>query len=127
MATYTGIVGALVVSGQTLSGADKEGMEATITIGKERGKFNAIGTDVSQHTTGMKTCDGTVRRKWVSGDTLFQSLMDGNTEFEVTIEISGQGQSITASGCVANSIVRRVAPGTEVMTEEMSFTGRDWY
>jgi len=103
--------------------------EATIVIGKERGKYNALGTDVSENTTGMKTVTGTIRKRWASGDTTFQALIDAAEECTITIEINatGSGDSITASGCLLETISRRTAPGTEVMMEEIPFTGRDWY
>lgn len=126
MAVYTGIVGSITVSGVVLSGS-KGTSECTVVIGKQRGKFDAVGTDVSEHTRGMKEVSGTLRRKWVSGEALFQDLMDDDSnEFEVTLQISGQ-TSISASGCVAETITRRVAPGTDVIMEELPFTGRDWY
>jgi len=129
MAVYTGTLGEITVSGTVISGSAGTGSECTVVIGRERGKFNKVGTNVSEHTNGMKTVEGTVTRKWISGDTLFQSLIDlaDGTEFNVKVEISGQATSITASGCVANTVTRRVAPGTEVMLETMPFVGRDWF
>ena len=126
MAVYTGIVGSITVSGVVISGS-KGCAECTVVIGKQRGKFDAIGTDVSEHTRGMKEVSGTLRRKWVSGEALFQELLDDDdNEFEVTLQISGQ-TSISASGCVGETITRRAAPGTDVMMEEMPFTAREWY
>jgi len=126
MTVKTGVVGQITVSGTLLSGSESAGAEATVIIGKEMGKFNPVGTDVSEHTAGMKTVEGTIRKKWLSGDTLLQELLDGDIEFEVQIAISGEAD-ITASGCRIGPITRRVAPGTEVMMEEAPFTGRDWY
>ena len=83
MAVYTGTVGSITVSGVVVSGS-KGCAECTVVIGKQRGKFDAIGTDVSEHTSGMKEVSGTLRRKWVSGEDLFQELLDDATnEFEV--------------------------------------------
>jgi hypothetical protein len=127
MTVNTGVVGQITVSGTVLSGTGASGMEASITIGKDREYFLPVGTDVKENVTGMRNVEGTVKRKWISGDTLFQSLLTNDTDFEVTIAISGAGTSITASGCRAGQIVRRVAPGTEVMVEEMTFVGRNWY
>lgn len=126
MTVYTGIVGSITVSGVVISGT-KGCAECTVVIGKQRGKFDAIGTDVSEHTRGMKEVSGTLRRKWVSGEALFQDLIDDDAnEFEVSLQISGQ-VSITASGCVGETITRRIAPGSDVIVEEMPFAGRDWY
>ena len=127
MAVYTGIVGKISVDDVEVSGVSGTATEATIVVGKERGKFNLVGTDVSENTTGMKTVEGTITRKWISGDTTLQDLVDGSTEFTCAIEIDGQGTSITASGCAPNTITRRVAPGTDVMLEVMPFVGRNWY
>jgi len=126
MAVHTGVVSSIVCSGETLSGDDGEAIEGTVIIGKERGKFNRVGTDVSEITTGMKTVEGTLRRAWISGDTLFKDLLDNDSAFEVTIQ-SIAGASITASGCKAGPTTRRVASGTEVSMEEMPFTGVNWY
>ena len=129
MAVHTGIVSSIVCSGETLSGDSGSAVEGTVIIGKERGKFNRVGTDISEITTGMKTVEGTLRRAWISGDALFQSLLDGadgGLTFEVTVQ-SVAGASITASGCKSGPITRRVAPGTEVTMEEMPFTGINWY
>jgi len=129
LVVHTGIVGQMVVSGSTLSGANGSLTEGTLVVGKERGKFNAVGTDVPEHTTGMNDVSGTLKRKWVSGDTLFQDLVDGDIEFEVAISInvSGSGATVTGSGCIGTTVTRRLAPGTEVLMEEMPFVGRDWY
>lgn len=128
MVVYTGRVGKLTVSGvdQTTTGLP---MEATIVIGKERGKYNAIGTDVSEITTGMKVVSGTIRKRWASGDTCLQDLLNGTTEFTVKVEINvaSSGASVTASGCLIETVTRRMAPGTDVMMEEAPFVGRDWY
>jgi len=126
MAVHTGIVSSIVCSGETLSGDSGSAIEGTVIVGKERGKFNRVGTDVSEITTGMKTVEGTLRKAWISGDTLFQDLLDNNSAFEVTIQPIA-GASISASGCKAGPITRRVAPGTEVTMEELPFTGVDWY
>lgn len=125
MSVHTGTVGSITVSGTVISGT-KGCAECTVVIGKQRGKFDAIGTDVSEHTVGMKEVSGTLRRKWISGEALFQDLMDATNEFEISLQISGQ-VSISASGCVGETITRRVAPGTDVIMEEMPFVGRDWY
>ena len=47
----------------------------------------------------------------------------------VVIELwkDGVAVSISASGCKVDTLTRRVAPGTDVMTEEVAFTGRNWY
>jgi len=128
MVVYTGRVGKISVGAADITTSALPS-EATIVIGKERGNYDAIGTDVSSHTTGMKRVTGTIRKRWASGDTTFQTLLDGSTEFNVTIEInaSGSGDSITASGCVIETITRRVAPGTEVLMEEIPFVGLNWY
>jgi hypothetical protein len=103
--------------------------EATIVIGKTRGKYDPLGTDVSANTTGMKTVTGSIRQRWASGDTTLQALIDAEAECEITIEIdvTGSGDSITASGCLLETLTRRAAPGTEVMMIEAPFTGLDWY
>lgn len=127
MAVYTGRVGKLTVSGVDITTTGLPA-EATVVIGKARGKYDAIGTDVSEITTGMKQVSGTIRKRWASGDTTLQGLLDGTAEFDVKIEITaeGSGDSITASGCQLETITRRIAPGTEVMMEEAPFVGRDW-
>ena len=127
MAVLTGKVGKITVSGTVISGEDKTGMEATVNIGRERDRFTPVGTDVYEDLVGMKTVEGTVRKAWVSGDSLFQDLIDGDLTFEVTINSDSSDQSITASGCKVTGVSRRVAPGTEVMVEELTFTGRNWY
>lgn len=126
MVVKTGIVGKITVSGTVISGAGASGAEARIVYGREVGKFNPVGTDVSVHTDGMKKVEGTIRKTWISGDTLMYDLMNNKTEFDVVIEISGEA-SITASGCRMGDITRAIAPGTEVMMEEAPYTGLDWY
>lgn len=128
MVVHTGRVGKISVSGVDVTSTALP-IEATIVIGKTRGKYDAIGTDVSELTTGMKTVTGTLRKRWASGDTTLQTLIDGSTEVEIKVEIdvASSGDSITASGCLLEAITRRVAPGTEVMMEEVPFVGRDWY
>lgn len=123
----TGIVSRITVSGTVISGSELDGVEATVSISKERANFDPVGTDVSQIVTGMKRVEGSVRRAWVSGDSLFQDLLDNDNEFDVKVDSTSSDQSITASGCQAQTITRRVAPGTEVMMEEMPIIGRDWY
>lgn len=128
MAVISGRVGQITVSGVVVSGASGA-MEATVTIGRERAKHNPVGTDVSEHLTGMRTVEGTVRKPWVSGDNLFKGILDNDVEFDVKIEGTGTsgGMNVTASGCLAQTVTRRIAPGTEMLIEEMPFTGRHWY
>lgn len=128
MVVYTGRVGKITVSGADITTTGLPA-EVTIVIGKERGKYNPVGTDVSEITTGMKVISGTIRKRWASGDTTLQGLLDGTAEFEVTaeIDVTGSGASITASGCSIETITRRIAPGTDVIMEEAPFIGRDYY
>lgn len=129
----TGTIAAVSVSGITITGANGELGEATVTIGKQRGKFDPTGTDVSMHTTGMKTVEGTMSKRWVAAAdevntgsaAVFQNLLDGDEEFLVVINPAGGGQA-TVSGCIAGERGLRVAPGTEVVMETLTFTGLDW-
>jgi len=129
----TGTVAAVQVSGITITGSSGELGEATITLGKQRGKFDPVGTNVSMHTTGMKTVEGSITKRWVasanevsSGSAqLIQQLADSDDEFSVTINVTGGGTA-TVSGCIAGDRNIRVAPGTEVMNETLAFTGLDW-
>jgi hypothetical protein len=128
MPVISGKVGKITVSGSVVSGTSGA-MEATVTVGKETAKHNPVGTDVSEHLVGMKTVEGVIRKPWVSGDTLLQDLLNSMNEFAVKIEGTGTygGMNITASGCIPQTITRRLAPGTEMLMEEMPFVGRDWY
>jgi hypothetical protein len=126
MTVITGKVASITVSGGVISGTGKGAMEATVVMGKEHETFLPVGTDVTEVLTGVKTCTGTVRAAWYTGGTTFQALLDGDTAFEVTIQLTGN-VSISASGCKIDTLTRRTAPGTDVMTEEIAFTGRDWY
>ena len=126
----TGTVSSLVVSGVTLTGASGELGEATITLGKQRGKFDPVGTDVSMHTTGMKTVEGSMTKRWTSGavgsaSRVFQEIIDGNDEFSVVMSATSGG-SITVTTCIAGDRTVRTAPGTEVMMETLTFTGVNW-
>ena len=133
--TITGTVGVLSVSGVTLTGANGELGEANLTFGKERGKFNPVGTNVSMHATGMKTVEGTLSKRWVaeadevaSGSaSLYQQLVDdtANTEFDIVVNPTGGG-SVTVTGCLAVNRNTRVAPGTETIIETLTITGTNW-
>jgi len=128
--TLTGIVSTMTVSGQTVTGAGGELGEATVTIGKQRGKFDLVGTNTSMHSTGMKTVEGSITKRWTSGATgtksrIFQELVDGDGEFDVAISVTGGG-SLTAGNCIAGDRSTRVAPGTEVVMETLTFTGLSW-
>jgi len=131
----TGIVMGLQVSGISIAGADGELGEATVTIGKQRGKFDPVGTNVSMHTTGMQTVEGSMSKRWVAaaGEVasgsggLFQALVDGDEEFSIIISgSSANAGKLTVSGCIAGDRGVRSAPGTEVMMETLTFTGLDW-
>lgn len=126
MGVITGKVGRIIVSGDNISGTGEVGMEATITMTQERADFIPVGTAIKERITGMKNCTGTVRAAWVTGGTLFQALMDEDLSFEIEIGLTG-AIAVFASGCKVDSVTKRVAPGTEVMTEEMAFTGTSWY
>lgn len=126
MAVITGKAASIIVSGDTISGSGEVGMEATIDTGMERDKFTPVGTDIAEVLTGGKVVSGSVRAAWTSGGTLFQSLLDADTSFEVSIQKSAQVE-VFASGCKIDNLSRRVAPGTDVMTEEITFTGSTWY
>lgn len=126
MTVVTGIVADIIVSGDSIAGTDEGGMEASITTGKELERFLPVGTDQFELIRGMKVVNGTARAAWMTGGTLFQTLLDSDLTFEVTIQLTGD-VGITASGCKVVDITRRVAPGTEVMTEEMTFSGQNWY
>ena len=128
--TLTGTVATMTVSGLTVTGASGELGEATVTIGKERAKFNPVGTNVSMHATGMKTAEGTINKRWTSGaagtkSRIFQDLIDTDNEFDTTINVTGGGQ-LTVSGCLAVNRSVRSAPGTDTLMEVMTFTGLDW-
>jgi len=126
MAIHTGVNAVITVCGTTVSGSSGSLAECTLTFGYELGKFNKVGTDLIEHTDGMKDCSGTLRRKWVSGDTLFEDLVAGKLEFDVTAQNVAVGNVLTISGCRGAPITRRIAPGTEVQMEEMPITGKDW-
>ena len=124
----TGRVAVITVSGTVLTGGGGELGEASVTLGDQRGKFNPVGTNIAMHSTGMKTVVGTLTKRWTStaqSGGLFQALIDGDNEFNVTINITGGGQ-FTVSGCLAGERSVRTAPGSEVMNETMTFTGLDW-
>ena len=126
MTVLSGKVVSVTVSGGVISGTGKGAMEATVVMGREHDTFLPIGTDVTEALSGVKTCTGTVRAAWYTGGTTFQTLLDNDTAFEVTISLTGN-VSVSASGCKIDTLTKRVAPGTDVMTEEISFTGRNWY
>jgi len=126
MAIHTGVNCVITVSGSTVSGSSGSLIEGTFVFGYERGKFNKVGTDVSEHTKGMKDCSGTLRRKWVSGDTLFEDLAGADADFNVTAQPVAGAATLTMCGCRALPVTRRVAPGTEVLIEEMPFNAIDW-
>ena len=126
--TLTGTVAAITVSGQTLTGASGELGECTVTLGKQRAKFNPVGTNVSMHSTGMKTVEGTLSKRWTNTaqkGPLFQNLVDGDQEFAIVITITGGGTA-TVSGCIAGDRTIRTATGTETVMETLAFTGLDW-
>jgi len=126
--TLTGVVASITVSGQVLSGVGGELGEATVTLGKQRAKFNPVGTNVAMHATGMKTVEGTLNKRWTSTaqkGPLFQSLVDNDQEFAITIAITGGGTA-TVSGCIAGDRTLRSAPGSETVMETLAFTGLDW-
>ena len=127
MAVLTGVVGKIVVGSTTISGTGETAMEGTMTLGRERATFQPVGTSVTEQLSGNKTVEGTIRKAWVSGDSTFQDLIDADSDFIVEFSATGSDQSITASGCKVGTINRRLSPGTEVMVEEMTYTGRDWY
>ena len=127
MTVLTGVVGSIAVGETTITGTGLTAMEGTLTIGRERATFQPVGTDVTERLTGLKTVEGTVRKAWVSGDSTFQDLIDNDTDFAVAFTSTSSDQSITASGCRVSTISRRMAPGTEVMVEELTYSGRDWY
>ena len=124
--TITGIVTDIVVSGDSIAGTGEKGMEATIAIAREHAEFLPVGTDVKEIISGMKSASGTVRAAWVTGGTLMRSLIDNDSTFEVTIQLTGSVE-LSASGCRADTYTVRAAPGTEVTTEELAYTGTDWY
>jgi hypothetical protein len=124
--TITGIVGQIILSGATISGTGNKAMEATIQIARAHAEFLPVGTSVKEIISGMKSASGTVRAAWVTGGTLMRTLMDGDTTFEMSIQLTG-AVALFASGCKADSYSVRIAPSTEVLTEELAFTGTDWY
>lgn len=126
MTVLTGKVMTVIVSGDTISGNGEGALEASIVIGREHEKFTPIGTDVQEIITGMKTCTGTVRAAWFTGSTLFQTLLTNDSTFDVTIQLTGN-VSLSASGCKIDTLTKRVAAGTDIVTEDIAFTGRDWY
>jgi len=122
--TLTGTVASLTVSGTTITGASGTLGEANVTLGKQRAKFDPVGTNVSMHATGMKTAEGTINRRWTTND-LFQNLVDNDNEFDIAITVTGGG-SITISDCKAGDRNMRIAPGTEVLMESITFQGINW-
>ena len=126
MAVITGKVARITLSGDVISGAGEVGMEASITMTRERDKFLPVGTDIYEILTGMKSVTGTVKAAWITGGTMMKTLIDSDITFDMEIALTGAVVA-TASGCRMDNRTVRVAPGTDVMTEECSFTGTSWY